>query len=310
VGSPLSRLPGEARKGEVGGRADSSLGPSRFGMNAERPPGGSPVRAVTRFVCRWLLPAGTSASEPSVRRAAPSTGAGLVEVLISPILSLAFPDFCVSCGRPLESLHEHHACDACWRALRPLGPALCGCGYPLAGTQVVCASCATRPLSCGRGRSAFAYEGSLRHVIHAFKYGGRRSLARHLVRRSIPHWPPLSGVGLVPVPSHRRTLWKRGFNPADELACEMARQMGGRHHRLLRKIRRTPPQMTLTARERGTNLRGAFALRRGVGGFVRDAHLVLVDDICTTGATLRECAAVLLDAGASRVDFVTVARTL
>jgi ComF family protein len=107
---------------------------------------------------------------------------------------------------------------------------------------------------------------------------------------------------VVAVPLHRRRRRGRGFNQADDLA----RQLGCRVMAPLRRVRATAAQADLPAARRHANVRDAFALRRGHD--VRGLRLVLIDDVCTTGATLDACARVLLMAGAVEVSALTAAR--
>lgn len=164
--------------------------------------------------------------------------------------------------------------------------------------------------------SAGTYEGALREIIHAFKYDGRRSLA-----------DPLGGIlrdagsGLlegcdyvVPVPLHPWRRMRRGFNQARDLAKRLNRRPVVD---ALWRVRGTPPQMTLNADARHANVRGAFVISPLLTGRARldrerrplidDRIIVLVDDVRTTGATLDECAKVLLAAGAREVRALTVA---
>jgi len=162
--------------------------------------------------------------------------------------------------------------------------------------------------------SAGRYEGTLREIIHAFKYEGRRSLADPL--RAI-----LRDAGsvilqdcdcVVPVPLHPWRRMKRGFNQARDLATHLERPVV---HALWR-LRATPPQMALDANARHLNVRGAFVVSPFTCGARLDGArlplldnriVALVDDVRTTGATLDECAKVLLTAGAREVKALTVA---
>jgi ComF family protein len=159
-------------------------------------------------------------------------------------------------------------------------------------------------------RTAGAYEGVLREIVHALKYQGRRSLARPLaVLLAERCAAALDGADvLVPVPLHWSRRWFRGFNQADLLA----RAIGIRTAGPLRRTRATRPQMSLQAHGRQDNVANAFALRPAWlrRHAIADRVIVLVDDVCTTGATLDECARVLKEGGASEVRAVTVARTL
>jgi ComF family protein len=142
--------------------------------------------------------------------------------------------------------------------------------------------------------------------VHALKYGGRRSLAVPLAERmrvSCRDSLAASDV-VVPVPLHRRRQRARGFNQAEELA----RRLGPPVCLALKRVRPTPSQTDLPAAQRHKNVRGAFRLRWRAN--VKGLRVVLVDDVCTTGATLEACAWVLRNAGARDVRAVTAARVV
>jgi ComF family protein len=198
-----------------------------------------------------------------------------------------------------------------------LVPPLCrACGDPLPSWRVIsvaterCPRCRRRPPVVDAGCAAGEYEGALREIIHAFKYEGRRSLARPLgtMMRTAGAELLRDGDCVVPVPLHPWRRVRRGFNQAADLARQLDRPLV---HALFR-WRATPAQTGLTAAARRQNVRGAFAitpLRSGEAyAAIEDRIVVLVDDVRTTGATLSECARVLKAAGAREVRALTVAR--
>jgi ComF family protein len=150
------------------------------------------------------------------------------------------------------------------------------------------------------------YDGSLRAILHALKYDGRRSLAVSVADRMRRECADalIAADVLVPVPLHRRRQRARGFNQAEELA----RHIGLPVCVALKRIRPTASQTGLPAAQRHKNVRDAFRLRwrASVGGL----RVVLVDDVCTTGATLEACARVLREAGAGDVRAITAARVV
>ena len=171
-----------------------------------------------------------------------------------------------------------------------------------------CLACRVDPPEFERARGAALYAGPLRQALHALKFRGKRPLARplaELVRSQCAAVLRSGGEALVPVPLARARLRERGFNQAELIADRLGDLIGlpVRRHWLAR-VRETPPQTDLPAEDRKTNVGGAFAARSGVAGH----HVILVDDVLTTGATCRECARALRRAGARRVDVVTVAR--
>ena len=162
-------------------------------------------------------------------------------------------------------------------------------------------------------RSAGRYEGSLREIIHAFKYEGRRGLAVPLAAMMRTAGAEiLTGADVVvPVPLHPWRRMRRGFNQADDLA----RHLGLPVIRALWRVHATAPQAGLSAAARRRNIRDAFQLSpwatdRRRRARVKDQVVVIVDDVRTTGATLDACASVLKRAGARQVRALTAALTM
>ena len=229
------------------------------------------------------------------------------------LLSVFLAPACAACERPLEEPTRGPVCGGCWAAVVPITPPVCeACGDPLPSWRIIslecsrCPRCRRRESVVTRGRAIGAYDGSLRAIVHALKYDGRRSLARPLGAMLADYGSSvLDGADVaVPVPLHRSRRRARGFNQAAEIARHLP--MPAAH--VLRRIRATPSQTDLPAAKRHANVRNAFALRRraDVSGLV----VVLVDDVSTTGATLDACARVLLAAGAREVRALTVARVV
>lgn len=164
-----------------------------------------------------------------------------------------------------------------------------------------------------RARAAVAYGDVARKVALSLKYGRQTGMARLMARYMGRHLDSSGGEGLllVPVPLHRWRIWNRGFNQAAEIARMLARQAGGSvcPDALLR-VRRTPPLREMSARQRARTVRGAFALNPRRAAVLRGAHVVLIDDVWTSGATASACAQVLRRAGAARVDLICWARVL
>ena len=152
----------------------------------------------------------------------------------------------------------------------------------------------------------------MKDMILLFKYRGFEVLGLDLgdfLCRSLAAeddlWLGLDAV--IPVPLHRKKLKTRGFNQAEVLAARIARtrKIELLNRRLI-KIRNTPPQTTLEGRERDQNVRGAYRVRRA--GNLKGRTVLLVDDVYTTGSTIRECSRMLKQAGVTEVRAVTLAR--
>jgi ComF family protein len=230
---------------------------------------------------------------------------------------------CASCDELLDAPLAGAVCEACWRAIRTMSPPVCDrCGDPLPAWRAIsrehacCPRCRRTARAIDRGRAIGEYDGTLRRIIHALKYDGRRSLApglAALMRRAGTDL--LAGADwVVPVPLHWRRQHTRGFNQARDLARRLELPVLD----ALERIRHTPPQIDLPAPRRHANVRDAFAVRRrrlrwgrtSVPSRLRGACVVLVDDVSTTGATLDACARVLKRAGAREVRALTAARVV
>jgi ComF family protein len=174
---------------------------------------------------------------------------------------------------------------------------------------VVCSTCRdARGRIVDRARAVGAYDGSLRAIVHALKYEGRRSLARPLATFMRTRGADVLGGAdcVVPVPLHPSRRRERGFNQA----ADLARHLGLPTCNALARIRETRTQTDLPADARHRNVSGAFALAPRAAARVSERVIVLVDDVSTTGATLEACALVLKEAGAKEVRALTAARVV
>jgi ComF family protein len=233
--------------------------------------------------------------------------------IIDPFLSVLLAPTCAACDRPLDEPTRGPVCDVCWRTVRVFTPPLCDvCGDPLPSWRVDRIECGTCPRCRGAihtvtcSRAIGEYDGSLRAIIHALKYGRRRSLARPLAQLLAAHGhAALAGADIVvPVPLHRSRKRARGFNQA----AEIARHLPLPSLDVVKRSRATVSQTDLPAHERHANVKGAFALRPRAG--VQGLVVVLVDDVSTTGATLEACARTLVESGAREVRALTLARVV
>jgi ComF family protein len=152
-----------------------------------------------------------------------------------------------------------------------------------------------------------SYEGPLRKLIHVYKYGKVESLAEPLGRFLLRALPLEEKFDLVmAMPMHWRKRWQRGFNQAELLARPVARRYGLKLANNLRRRRYTKPQAGLSEAQRRENLRNSFSVSRP--NQVTGKRVLLIDDVFTTGATLRTAACALKEAGAAYVCALTLAR--
>jgi len=230
------------------------------------------------------------------------------------VLSVVLAPACAVCDRPLERPTRGPVCQPCWRSILPLTPPLCDrCGDPLPTWRAIslplgrCPRCRRTPRLLDRARAIGAYDGALRSIVHALKYEGRRTLARPLGALMRRHGGDLldGAACVIPVPLHPSRRRQRGFNQA----ADLARHLGLPVVAGLRRVRPTPTQTGLPAAQRHKNVRDAFAATSASRG-LRDSIVVLVDDVCTTGATLEACARVLKQAGVREVRALTAARVV
>ncbi len=224
------------------------------------------------------------------------------------LLELFYPLHCDGCEKALFA--KTRLCQKCWDCAKPLAASLCKvCSYQLVkGAR--CNNCVDRQLHFVAGVSAFQYEGLVRQLLHRFKYGGEQSLKKVLgellaVALRDQRLQEIPFEAIVPVPLYRLREREREFNQALLLAQEVAFQLKRPLSQLLCCIQVTSSQARSDRNERIKNRDGIFAMKKLQ---LLSGNYLLVDDVLTTGATLDSCARVLLEAGASGVWAVTVAR--
>lgn len=226
-------------------------------------------------------------------------------------------------SRTFSGLMARHMCPECAAAFAPVDSPLClTCGEVFKSgntTDHVCGACRRVPKFFQSARAAGIYEQSLMTALQRLKYSGRIELAAPLgalLRAAFFKWYDMAAVDMIaPVPLHSRKQRQRGFNQTWLLIRNWWRSEGESrdcfprsklHRRLLIRTRMTRSQTALSRRERLENVRGAFALSGTA--CVKGRSVLLVDDVYTTGATVNECARVLMAEGAARVDILTAAR--
>ena len=212
---------------------------------------------------------------------------------------------CLLCGAP--GANGADLCAGCASEL-PRNVSCCArCALPLALPAALCGECQRRLPPWDAAWAPFRYAWPLDRLESRFKFGRDLAAGRVLAAQwqTQPRTLELPAL-ILPVPLHQGRLRQRGYNQALELAAPLAKAFGVLiRPDLLQRIRATPAQTELDAVTRRRNLRGAFALREGA---TLPAHVAIVDDVMTTGATLAECARVLRRAGVQRIDVWALAR--
>jgi ComF family protein len=237
-----------------------------------------------------------------------------VPPLLDSLLDLVYAPVCLGCDcliAPGDTARL--VCRRCRTRLRTPPPPACGrCGAPLRMTGRAnrlwgCDECAEWPAALALARCACMLEAPADRLVHQLKYRGWRGLSAPLGERMarVP-WPESAHepAVIVPVPTTAKRERERGYNQAELLAREAATASARNVQRLLRRVSGTRTQTDLQPAARAANVAGSFAAASSAEGL----HIILVDDVLTTGATAAECARVLSAAGACCVRLLTFAR--
>lgn len=231
------------------------------------------------------------------------------------IVDAVLPPLCLSCR--VEVAEPGSLCPECWSAMVFLGdPACACCGLPFefdSGDGMVCGHCARQPPRFGRARAVFRYDDASKALILRLKHADRLDGVAAFGR-----WMARAGADLlrtadllVPVPLHRWRLLARRYNQAALLALAIGRISGvAADPLILERTRRTPSQGHLGHDARARNVAGAFRVAPRRAARLEGKRVVLVDDVLTSGATVDECAKMLLKAGARSVDVLTLGRVV
>ncbi|MGQ0640636.1 MAG: ComF family protein [Gemmatimonadaceae bacterium] len=227
-------------------------------------------------------------------------------------LALCFPRICAACERALAERDKDAVCSVCLTRLAPLGAPRCErCGHP--GIVTTCGWCHALDERVLAARSVcWMTGGTGGALVHALKYGGWRVVARPMAERMArldSLMQRRARTALLPVPLARARERDRGFNQSELLATELSRFWSVPvWSSALQRTRNTPTQTALTPQQRLTNVAGAFTIMSAYRARVRGAHLILVDDVITTGATMNACTTAMFAAGARSVAYVTFGR--
>lgn len=223
-------------------------------------------------------------------------------------LDFLYPPECVICHTPGTFL-----CADCLAEIEPIAEPLCPtCGYPLPAPHAECRQCRRYPVrwvSTIRSVALFT-PGVLREAIHKFKYQNMEILGKSLAPLLTTCYTinQMNAQVIVPVPLHKSRYKQRGYNQSEILARQLSAQLElPVDTTSLVRHRRTKPQMSLNATQRQSNVAGAFLCN---GNTISGKAVLLIDDVCTTGATLDACGAALRHTGASVVTALTLARAV
>ena len=266
---------------------------------------------------------------PPVAEAGPLTvAARFAREAARGLIDLLLPSACAVCGTLHRSNADGIVCQACLTRIVPLGWPQCGrCGHPRlspsmplpleatpSGVIPPCRWCSRLAPTIRAVRSVCRMDaGTGAALVHALKYDGWHAVARPMARRMARLDWPLDVVrersALVPVPISSTRRRERGYNQAERLASALSAEWSiPLWADVLERRRDTRSQVRLTPSERASNVSGAFVAAGFARARLRGAHIVLVDDVITTAATINACAQALADGGARIISCVTFGR--
>ena len=229
-------------------------------------------------------------------------------------VSLIYPARCLCCGGRVES--DFGICGSCWRETPFIGGTICNsCGTPLPGEDdgdtLKCDDCMVTPRPWKQGRSALVYKDNARRLVLALKHGDRQEIAQPAA-----HWMsealgrlPLDNALVAPVPLHWMRMLKRRYNQSALLAQALAKLRGlPVCPDLLQRQKRTKPLDGLTKEVRFSSVKGSMRVHPKRRHRIIGRPVLLVDDVMTSGATLTAATHACLDAGATQVSILVLAR--
>jgi ComF family protein len=231
------------------------------------------------------------------------------------VVDFLTPPLCLACQTPVTA--GAALCLDCWQKLHFIDDPVCDVlGTPFAydeGEGAVSPAAIADPPKWDKGRAAVAFDDASKHLVHLLKYQDIQEAGLAMARMML-------GAGrnlllgtdvIVPVPLHRKRLWKRRFNQAAFLSQQIAKASGRPWvHDVLLRVEATVSQVGLDAKERRKNVRGAFEVPPEKRAMIDGKSVLLVDDVRTTGATAHACAETLKKAGAARVHVLSFALVL
>ena len=220
---------------------------------------------------------------------------------------------CVLCDTSVN--REISLCDACQADLPAISHACRACGIPLDEAQSICGQCLKSPPKVDYSLSLYHYEIPIDYLITELKFAQKLShaaiLGFLLKQQLLKNNPKDLPDALLPVPLHRKRLIKRGFNQSLEITKIVAKELNiPIENQLIQRSKATRAQTELNLKQRKTNIKGCFNLKNPNEKMPDLQHIVIIDDVVTTGATTNELAKVLKSAGIKKVGVWSIARAV
>ena len=231
-------------------------------------------------------------------------------------IDFIFPQRCLCCGKVIHS--DDSLCVDCFERINFITAPFCKhCGSPLysendLSDELYCVSCLNHKDAFRFCRSAILYNDGSKKLLLDFKFSDRTENRKLLAKWLFLAGKDIFSAGvdlLIPIPLHYTRLLKRKYNQSAILAKELSTLTNiPVEYKSLKKIKRTLPQVLCNGKQRQKNVKNAFKVANTER--IKNKRIVLIDDVYTTGATMKECTKVLLNAGAKSVDVLTVAKVV
>lgn len=231
--------------------------------------------------------------------------------LVQGLTKLIYPPKCLRCKASITN--EEVLCQDCLSLIIKNHPPFCkNCGRSISNDKISCKKCLGEDFIFEQAWGVCRYRGAIKDCIHLFKYGGKKrinKIFKALLNEFVRDYHlPLEKIDLVaPIPLHKSRLREREFNQAEILANNLSEEFGIKtESRLLKRIRNTSFQASLSKLERKKNMNNAFILNKEFS--IRNKNILIVDDVFTTGTTLKEAGYILKKGGANKLYALTLAR--
>ena len=251
-----------------------------------------------------------------------STG-NIIKQIGSKIIDFIFPRHCVACGKTNPTGEYEHICPDCAKTLRLLNGSRCTvCSEPIGPADLPnihgCPKCEDRKFMFDKSLCLCAFDGAAREMVHELKYRTGAHIV-HDMAKIAKKFPELNdfikNAILVPIPLHNTRAISRKYNQSEligTMLCQTFPNANAKVKTILKRTRSTPTQTTLDREARALNIKNAFAISKGktVKTIKKDANIILIDDVMTSGATLSECAKILKKAGFKNVGAFTFTKRL
>jgi ComF family protein len=234
--------------------------------------------------------------------------------LINKILEILFPTKCLSCNAVIST--DANFCKNCWQKLQFIKAPNCKiCSYPFEinlqeHENYICGNCLKKPPFFDKTIAIYRYNSTIGRAIGHFKYGDQTFLAKKFAKilLSKAHDEINDCDIICAVALHKNKLRKRKFNQALLIAKNLASNK--LIFDLLIRTKNQKSQVKLTQKQRIKNIKKAFSLNPKYQNFVKNKHIILVDDVITTSATANSCAKELKKFGAKKISVLTIAKTI